>query len=84
MKNVSPENTKIFWMAPILVLAIGTFPLPIGYYTLSRLVVCTSAIYFAYNFYKKKIKQTCGYLDLLQFYIIQLFLFIYTKKLFGL
>ena len=54
MKNVSPENSKIFWMAPILVLAIGTFPLPIGYYTLSRLVVCTSAIYFAYNFYKKK------------------------------
>ena len=53
MRNVSPENNKIFWMAPILVLAIGTFPLPIGYYTLSRLVVCASALYFAYNFYKK-------------------------------
>ena len=53
MRNVSPENNKIFWMAPILVLAIGTFPLPIGYYTLSRLVVCASAIYFAYNFYKQ-------------------------------
>ena len=53
MRNVSPENNKIFWMAPILVLAIGTFPLLIGYYTLSRLVVCASAIYFAYNFYKK-------------------------------
>ena len=56
MRNVSPENNKIFWMAPILVLAIGTFPLPIGYYTLSRLVVCASAINFAYNFYKKNLQ----------------------------
>ena len=52
MKNVTNENHKIFWLAPIIVLAIGILPLPIGYYTLSRLVVCTSAIYFGYNFYK--------------------------------
>ena len=50
MKNVSEDNKKVFWLAPIVVLAIGIFPLPIGYYTLSRLVVCASAIYFAYNF----------------------------------
>ena len=61
MRNVSPENNKIFWMAPILVLAIGTFPLPIGYYTLSRLVVCASAIYFAYNFYKKNKRLKLGF-----------------------
>ena len=53
MKNISEENNKIFWLAPIVVLAIGILPLPIGYYTLSRLVVCASASYFAYNFYKK-------------------------------
>ena len=53
MNNISDENNKIFWLAPIVVLAIGILPLPIGYYTLSRLVVCASAIYFAYNFYKK-------------------------------
>ena len=53
MKNISEENNKIFWIAPIVVLAIGILPLPIGYYTLSRLVVCASASYFAYNFYKK-------------------------------
>ena len=45
MKNVSEDNKKVFWLAPIVVLAIGIFPLPIGYYTLSRLVVCASAIY---------------------------------------
>ena len=28
--------------------------MPIGYYTLSRLVVCAAALYFANNFYKKK------------------------------
>ena len=54
MNNISDENNKIFWLAPIVVLAIGILPLPIGYYTLSRLVVCASAIYFAYNYYKKK------------------------------
>ena len=53
MENISKENNKIFWLAPIVVLAIGNLPLPIGYYTLSRLVVCASASYFAYNFYKK-------------------------------
>ena len=52
-KNLSEENNKIFWLAPIVVLSIGILPLPIGYYTLSRLVVCASALYFAYNFYKK-------------------------------
>ena len=53
MNNISNQNNKIFWLAPIIVLVIGILPLPIGYYTLSRLVVCVSALYFAYNFYKK-------------------------------
>ena len=52
MNNISNQNNKIFWLAPIVVLVIGILPLPIGYYTLSRLVVCASALYFAYNFYK--------------------------------
>ena len=54
MKNVTEDNKRIFWLSPIVVLLIGILPLPIGYYTLSRLVVCASAIYFAHNFYKKK------------------------------
>ena len=53
MNNISNQNNKIFWLAPIVVLVIGILPLPIGYYTLSRLVVSVSALYFAYNFYKK-------------------------------
>ena len=44
----------IFWLAPIIVLIIGIFPLPIGYYNLTRLVVTASSIYFAYSFYRKK------------------------------
>ena len=53
MNNITNQNNKIFWLAPIVVLVIGILPLPIGYYTLSRLVVSVSALYFAYNFYKK-------------------------------
>ena len=54
------ENIKakdIFWLAPIIVLIIGIFPLPIGYYNLTRLVVTASSIYFAYSFYTKKHSQ---------------------------
>jgi len=54
MKNVSDNQNNIFWLAPIIVLAIGILPLPIGYYTLSRLVVCGCALYLAHKFYKKK------------------------------
>ena len=54
MKDLSNKQNKVFWLAPIIVLAIGILPMPIGYYTLSRLVVCAAALYFAHNFYKKK------------------------------
>ena len=33
-------------------MAIGIFPMPYGYYNLSRIVVCACSIYFAYNLYK--------------------------------
>ena len=56
MKNISNQKNKIFWLAPIIVLVIGILPFPIGYYTLSRLVVFVSALYFVYNFYKKNNK----------------------------
>jgi len=54
MKDLSNKQNKVFWLAPIIVLAIGILPMPIGYYTLSRLVVCAAALYFAISFYKKK------------------------------
>ena len=49
-----PYTVDIFWIAPTIVLIIGLFPLPIGYYTLTRLVVCGCAVYYAYSFYQKK------------------------------
>jgi hypothetical protein len=54
MKDLSNKQNKVFWLAPIIVLAIGILPMPIGYYTLSRLVVCAAALYFTISFYKKK------------------------------
>ena len=48
------EQKDIFWIAPTVVLLIGVLPMTIGYYTLSRVVVCGCSAYFAYNFYKKK------------------------------
>lgn len=54
MKDLSNKQNKVFWLAPIIVLALGILPMPIGYYTLSRLVVCAAALYFATSFYKKK------------------------------
>ena len=39
-------NKDIFWIAPLVVMGIGLFPMPYGYYFLSRLVVCICAIYY--------------------------------------
>jgi len=55
-KNKKMKKTKekdIFWIAPIVVLVIALFPLPIGYYTLSRLVVSACALYYAVQFHKR-------------------------------
>ena len=41
------SNKSIFWIAPITAMAIGILPMPYGYYSLSRLVVCGCAIYFS-------------------------------------
>ena len=54
MKIDKKNDFNIFWIAPIVVLGIGVLPLPIGYYNLSRLVVCACALYFANTFYRNK------------------------------
>ena len=48
------RQKDIFWIGPIIILLIAILPMPIGYYTLSRIVVCAGAVYFTYMFYKKK------------------------------
>ncbi len=55
--NIKKNNNKaknIFWIAPIVIMAIGFLPMPYGYYNLSRLVVCGCSIFYAYNLYKKQ------------------------------
>ena len=38
-------TTRLFWIAPIVVMGIGVLPMPYGYYNILRLVVCVSAIF---------------------------------------
>ena len=78
MKNITDDKNKIFWLAPIVVLVIGIFPLPLGYYTLSRLVVCASALYFALRFYKKNDQRNLwifGFIAVLYNPIIPVYLY---------
>ncbi len=42
----------IFWIMPIIIMAIGLLEMPIGYYTISRIVVCLCSLYFCVNLYK--------------------------------
>ena len=42
MKKVTDDRKKLFWQVPMIALAIGIAPMPIGYYTLSRLIVSDS------------------------------------------
>ena len=38
-------TTRLFWIAPIVVMGIGVLPMPYGYYNILRVVVCVSAIF---------------------------------------
>ena len=49
MNSKTDNHSCITWLAPVIVLAIGILPMPIGYYTLLRLIVCACAIYYAYS-----------------------------------
>ncbi len=48
------EQKDFFWLMPIVVLVIAILPMPIGYYTLSRIIVFAGSIYFSYKFYSNK------------------------------
>ena len=50
--ELSFKEKDYFWLAPLIVLGIGLFPMPYGYYFLSRIVVCVCAIFFASQLYK--------------------------------
>ena len=45
-------NKNIFWIAPIIVMAVGILPMPYGYYNISRWVVCGSAIFFSHRLHR--------------------------------
>ena len=48
------KKQDIFWIAPIIILIIAIFPIPVGYYNLTRLLVSACALYYAIHYYKKK------------------------------
>ena len=69
---------SIFWITPIVIMAIGFLPMPYGYYNLSRLVVCVCAIYFAYQLFQKEEKTfvwVFGFLAVLYNPIIPVYLY---------
>ena len=45
--------TRAVWLLPAAMLVIALAPLPYGYYTLLRLVVCICAAVIAYQSYQK-------------------------------
>ncbi|MGE3302349.1 MAG: DUF6804 family protein [Hyphomonadaceae bacterium] len=44
----------LVWLIPIAMLAVALGSMPWGYYTLLRLIVCTSCLYLAYRSYKNE------------------------------
>jgi hypothetical protein len=45
---MSPARHSGLWLVPAAMLLLGLFPLPYGYYTFLRIVVCTSAAILCY------------------------------------
>ncbi|MDA8852030.1 hypothetical protein N9I63_01410 [Hyphomicrobiales bacterium] len=52
MNNLRQRD--FFWLAPIIILLFGLLPMPYGYYTLSRFIVCFCAAIFAYKLNAEK------------------------------
>jgi len=52
--DIKKSEYEVFWIAPIVALAIGFLPMPFGYYMISRLIVSGCALYFAVKFYKQQ------------------------------
>ena len=69
LKKLNP--TDFFWLSPILIMIIGIFPMPIGYYTLLRLVVFVSALYFCFKIYENN-KKVSGNSELWFFGLVAL------------
>ena len=69
LKKLDPKD--FFWLGPILFMIIGIFPMPIGYYTLLRLVVFVSALYFCFKIYENN-KKVSGNSELWFFGLVAL------------
>jgi hypothetical protein len=52
-REQSNSIPAIVWVVPAVALAIALFPLPYGYYTLLRVVVCLAAIVIAADSHNK-------------------------------
>ncbi len=46
------DNPKALALVPAVLLAVGVLPLPYGYYTLLRLVVCLTCAFLAFQEWK--------------------------------
>ena len=55
-KKIITKEKDLFWILPIGILTISIFPLPIGFYMLSRTIVFVCSIYYAYSYFLKKNK----------------------------
>ena len=48
------KQKDFIWIAPILVLILGLLPMPYGYYSMSRIIVCFSSAFIAYKLKDQK------------------------------
>ena len=42
-------NKNIFWISPIIAMSLGILPMPYGYYSLLRIIVCGCSLFFVYK-----------------------------------
>jgi hypothetical protein len=55
-------STRLFWIAPLVVMGIGVLPMPYGYYNILRVVVCVSAVFMAVRAMKSEKGQLVPWL----------------------
>lgn len=69
--NNQLSTSDFFWISPIVIMLIGILPMPIGYYSIVRIIVFVCSLYFCFKIYEKN-KNISGNHELWFFSIIAL------------
>ena len=79
------ENKDLVWLTPIVLMFIGFFPVPYGFFIYLKIIVCSSCVFYAYKLwhdkrnFKNRVVARWGFVSLAFIYNPILQVHLYSK-----